>query len=56
MSDSNLVTTPAEVGMKLRQESSGSFIDPTIYKSLFRSLRYLIITKPDIMFAVGLVS
>ena len=56
MSNCNPVVTPAEVGVKLKRDSPGSFVDPTLYKSLVGSLRYLTITRPDIMFAVGLVS
>ncbi|XP_020243123.1 uncharacterized protein LOC109821345 [Asparagus officinalis] len=55
MSNCNPVTTPAEVRVKLRRDTPGSFIDPTLYKSLVGSLRYLTITRPVIVFTVGLV-
>jgi hypothetical protein len=31
-------------------------VDPTIFKSLVGSLRYLTCTRPDILYGVGLVS
>ena len=42
--------------MKLSREGIGDFVDSTLFKSLFGSLRYLTITRPDITYGVGLVS
>ncbi|KAG9454467.1 hypothetical protein H6P81_007371 [Aristolochia fimbriata] len=56
MDNCKLVATPAEVGMRLKQDSEGEAVNPTLLKSLVGSLRYLTFTRPDIMFAVGLVS
>ncbi|XP_059629556.1 secreted RxLR effector protein 161-like [Cornus florida] len=45
-----------EVGIKLSRDEDGETVDPTFFKSLVGSLRYLTCTRPDILFAVGLVS
>lgn len=56
MSDSNYVATPVETGIKLSRYEECKLIDPTYFKSLIGSLRYLTCTRPDILFGVGLVS
>ena len=56
MSNCNLVNTPIATGMKLSREGNGDFVDSTLFKSLVGSLRYLTITRPDIIYGVGLVS
>ncbi|XP_074327753.1 secreted RxLR effector protein 161-like [Apium graveolens] len=50
------VSTPAEASIKLRIDSTRASVNPTLFKSLVGSLRYPIFTRPDIMYAVGLVS
>jgi len=50
------VNTPIAIGMKLSREGNGDFVDSTLFKSLVGSLRYLTITRPDIVYGVGLVS
>jgi hypothetical protein len=40
----------------LLREGKGKLVDSTMYKSLIRSLRFLIMTRPDILYGVGLVS
>jgi hypothetical protein len=56
MDDSNPVATPMECGMKLSKHEPGEHVDLTLFKSLVGSLRYLTCTRPDILYAVGVVS
>ncbi|KAL9162242.1 hypothetical protein ABFS82_07G077000 [Erythranthe guttata] len=49
-------STPIDVGEKLSRHIGGEPVDPTLLKSLIGSLRYLTCTRPDILYAVGLVS
>ncbi|XP_052288532.1 uncharacterized mitochondrial protein AtMg00810-like [Citrus sinensis] len=50
------ISTPVECGVKLSKHDEGEDIDPTFFKSLVGSLHYLTCTRPDILYAVGLVS
>ncbi|RZB65513.1 Retrovirus-related Pol polyprotein from transposon TNT 1-94 [Glycine soja] len=56
MEDANPVGTLMECGSKLSKHEKGENVDPTLYKSLVGSLRYLTCTRPDILYAVGVVS
>ncbi|KAL5820672.1 hypothetical protein ACOSQ3_022554 [Xanthoceras sorbifolium] len=56
MDDCNPINTLVECGVKLSKHDKGKSIDPTFYKSLVKSLRYLTCTRPDILYVVGLVS
>ena len=55
MINSKPITTRIEMGTKLSKYEEGD-VDPSYFKSLVGSLRYLICTRPDILFSVGLVS
>ncbi|KAE8676644.1 hypothetical protein F3Y22_tig00111582pilonHSYRG00249 [Hibiscus syriacus] len=50
------ISTPAEYGIKMTKHEEGESVDPTFFKSLVGSIRYLTCTRPDILHAVGLVS
>ncbi|KAL5568431.1 hypothetical protein UlMin_025006 [Ulmus minor] len=50
------IRTPTEYGIKMSKHEEGKRVDPTFFKSLVGSLRYLTCTRPDILHAVGLVS
>ncbi|KAH9726279.1 hypothetical protein KPL70_008204 [Citrus sinensis] len=56
MNDCKPISTPVECGVKLSKHDEGEDIDPTFFKSLVGSLRYLTCTRPDILYVVGLVS
>ena len=57
MRDCNPVTNPMVPGCKLSKDGNGEAnVDTTDYKKLVGSLLYLTATRPDLMFAVGMIS
>jgi hypothetical protein len=56
MSRCNPVDTPMEERMKLTTAEPGSKFDVTRYKSVVGSLKYLVNTRPDIAYALGVAS
>ncbi|TYK04854.1 reverse transcriptase [Cucumis melo var. makuwa] len=56
MINSKPITPPIEIGTKLSKHEERDDVDPSYFKSLVGSLRYLTCTRPDILFNVGLVS
>ncbi|KAL5776092.1 hypothetical protein ACOSP7_009018 [Xanthoceras sorbifolium] len=56
MENYKLISTPMEYGVKMSKHGEGESVDPTFFKNLVGSLRYLTCTRPDILHAVGLVS
>lgn len=56
MERSKPVHNPMVPGNKLSKEGSGEAVDSTIYKQMVGSLMYLTATRPDLMFAVCLIS
>ncbi|KAJ0978704.1 hypothetical protein J5N97_014178 [Dioscorea zingiberensis] len=56
MADCNSCQTPMESRLKLSKNSEDSFVDATFYRSIIGSLRYLVNTRPNIAYAVGIVS
>uniref|UniRef100_A0A8R7UMG2 Reverse transcriptase Ty1/copia-type domain-containing protein n=1 Tax=Triticum urartu TaxID=4572 RepID=A0A8R7UMG2_TRIUA len=56
MSDCNKSQTPMECRLKLKKEYEGRAVDQSLYRSVIGSLRYLVHTRPDITYAVGIVS
>ena len=56
MNESDPVSTLVDFGSKLTKEDEGSNVDATYFRSLVGSLRYLTCTRPDILYAVGLIS
>ena len=53
---SNSVETPMEINVKYSREEGELLSDPTLYRKLVGSLIYLTITRPDISYAVHIVS
>ncbi|XP_058079289.1 uncharacterized mitochondrial protein AtMg00810-like [Magnolia sinica] len=56
LSDSKTCTSPLEYNVKLLATDGESLPDATLYKQLVSSLIYLTVTRPDISYAVYLVS
>ena len=50
MKNCNVVNTPVAVDIKLTREGEGKIVDPILFRSLIGSLRYLSITRPDIVY------
>lgn len=50
------INTPTEVNAKLEIAEEEEALDPTMYKQLVGSLRYLCNNRPDLSFVVGLIS
>ncbi|GJW19412.1 ribonuclease H-like domain, reverse transcriptase, RNA-dependent DNA polymerase [Tanacetum coccineum] len=56
MTDSNDTKIPMDPGTKLVKAEDGNSVDATYYRSLIGSLRYLLHTRPDLSYSVGLLS
>jgi len=56
MIDCNPFSTPMEQNLKLKSIEGNAFEDATKYRQLVGSLIYLTITRPDISYAVGILS
>ncbi|KAD1781278.1 hypothetical protein E3N88_42305 [Mikania micrantha] len=56
MGDCNSTKIPMEPGMKMSKDAYCNPVDPTMYKRIVGSLRYLINTRPDLAYAMGVTS
>jgi len=56
MQECKAAITPTVMGLKLSKDDNSKDFDPSLYKSIVGSLIYLTATRPDIMFAVSLIS
>ncbi|KAD5317971.1 hypothetical protein E3N88_17917 [Mikania micrantha] len=56
MWDCNPTKYPMEPGLKLEKNDSSEMVNPTDYRRIIGCLRYLTHTRPDLSYAVGLVS
>ena len=56
MIDCNPTTTPTKFKSKLEEATDDELVDPTLYKQLIGSLRYLYNNRLDLCYVVGLVS
>ncbi|MCI38782.1 hypothetical protein A2U01_0060011, partial [Trifolium medium] len=53
MLECNSSITPADTKLKIEEDGTGDTVDPTMFRQLIGSLRYLCQTRPDISYAVG---
>ena len=56
MGECNAVQTPMEFGLKISKAEEEQSIDETDYRRKIGCLRYLLHTRPDLAFSVGLLS
>jgi hypothetical protein len=56
MEDCNLSQVPMEPRLKLSKRSEAPKVDATEYRSIVGCLRYLVNTRPDLAYSVGIVS
>ena len=56
ITDNKIVNTPIEYNCRLNSHDDKSLSDATLYKQLIGSLIYLTVTRPDISYAVHVVS
>ncbi|KAL8139011.1 hypothetical protein V2J09_005012 [Rumex salicifolius] len=56
MAECNVCPLPMEPRCKLSKEDEEPPVDATIYRSIIGSLRYLVNTRPDLAYFVGVVS
>ena len=56
LTDDKVVDTPLEINVKYGREDGAALLDPTMYRKIVGSLVYLTVTRPDIAYAVQLMS
>lgn len=56
MDDCNPTKIPMDTGMKLHSDKQGEKIDATEYRRIIGGLRYLLHTRPDLAYSVGVAS
>ena len=54
LENAKCVKTPMGTNDKLSKDENGVSIDPTLFRSMIGSLLYLIASRPDICFSVGI--
>ena len=56
LEDCNPSKYPMDLKEQISKDEGGKTVDPTMFKSMVGGLRYLVNTRPDIAFSVGVVS
>ena len=56
MVECNPTNTPMEAQLKLKKEGGERSVHATLYRSIIRSLRYLLHTRPDMAYSVHILS
>jgi hypothetical protein len=52
MNDSKAISTPIGTNGNLDSDASGNMVDQKLYWSMIRSLLYVTVSRPDVMFSV----
>lgn len=56
MAESNSVLNPIVLGFNIHKDENGVKVDSSLYKQMVGSMMYLTATRPDVMYAVSLIS
>lgn len=56
LSDCNSCKYPMDPKEQISKDEGGKAVDSTMFKSMVGGLRYLVNTRPDIAYSVGIVS
>lgn len=56
MTDCNKTLIPMDPGTRLTKNTEGTMVNSTEYRSLIGCLRYLLHTRPDLSYSIGLLS
>jgi hypothetical protein len=56
MADCNPTKVPMDPGTKMHEDVGGNLIDATDYRRVIGCLRYLLHTRPDLSYSVGVLS
>nr|GEW02574.1 ribonuclease H-like domain, reverse transcriptase, RNA-dependent DNA polymerase [Tanacetum cinerariifolium] len=56
MTDCNETWIPMDPGTRLTKITEGTMVNSTEYRSLIRCLRYMLHTRPDLSYSIGLLS
>jgi hypothetical protein len=52
MEDAKGISTPIGTNGSLDSDTNGNMVDQTMYRSMIRSLLYVTVSRPDVMFSV----
>ena len=52
MNEAKPISTPMETNENLNSDACGNMVDQKLYRSMIRSLLYVIASRPDAMFSV----
>ena len=56
LESSSPIYTPIVEQLEMKKEGTGELVNPTYFKGIVGSLRYLTFTRSDIVYGVGIIS
>ena len=56
MESSSIICTPIAKQLEMKKEGSEELVNPTYFKGMVGSHHYLIYTRPDIIYEIGIIS